>query len=310
MKLPHHTGQIQLLMVIWLLVTHAALGQSLTPADLSQGGYVLYFRHANADRGRDCKDPLQTEWWRSDKPELTRQLTEQGKLQASVIGQAFRSLGLEVDTVQCSEFRRAQDTASRFGLGPANPNANLTPLASLGPLEPRLVGLLNKPPAQGKNTVLVAHGHVLPMFEDLSEGDAVAFRPGSEPLQQGVIRYQEWVEAAGSLLFESLLPDDRFSLRDEVLTIHSSRGIGRVTLRPINGEWPPLRRLRFEYGKGGGMKVLEGLDLKTDVQSIRHQYRVHDLTKTVRDGALEVLLPTELPQTRKYLEIHWVDFYR
>jgi phosphohistidine phosphatase SixA len=278
-----------------------------SPADLVDGGYTLYFRHAKADAGVDCKDPEQAEWWKSEDSRKTRQLSPDGKRQAQVIGQAFRNLNIPVGRLNCSEFRRAQDTISLMGLGEPLLEPNLTPLVSLGELGPRLRPLLTAAPDEGTNTVLVAHGHVLPEFDDLEEASAVVYRAGeSQPL--GVISYEDWEKAAGDMIFDSQRTEDRFTLEESVLTIYSSMGIGTVTISPVGEEWPPLRTLRFQYADGSGMKVLEGLRISEGRPNSVNDYR--DLLKQVRDGAIEVNLPSELPQSVKSFTIHWVDFYR
>jgi len=297
-----------LLFILLAAATLPALAQDLSPSDLAQGGYVLYFRHAEAEVGTDCKDASQFEWWKSRDPEKTRQLTEAGKRQAVVIGQAFRKLDLPVDKVHSSEFRRAYETARGFSLGEVVQDENLTPLSQLGPLEERLLPLLQTPPAPGKNTVLVAHGHVLPMFENLEEGDAVVFRPGSDPLIQGTISFLEWEKASGLLLFENASPRDSFIFADGTLIVRTWTGIGRVKVSPVSGEWPRWEKVRFEYSNGGGVKVLEGLEITTDRTSPQRRYFALD--PFPRDGALELPLPYQLPQAATFVELHWVDFYR
>lgn len=292
------------LILILSLLPHATLADNLQPEDLTQGGYILYFRHAEADVGRDCKDPSKPDWWKSTDPKLTRQLSDKGRRQARVIGEAFRRLEIPVGTFLCSEFRRTQDTARLMNLGELRPESDLTPLVVRGDLEKRLIPRLTEKPTEGTNTVLVAHGHVLPVFEKLNEGEAMVFKPGQEkPL--GTIPFAAWEKAAGKLLFESQFPEDRFLLKDGTLTIVSRRGVGQVKITPANRKWPVIKTLRFEYPDGRGMKRLEGLRVKTDSPKA-----YNSLPRPVKDGAVEVILPPELPQSAPVLNIHWVDFYR
>lgn len=293
--------------LIFFCLTWACLADPIKPLDLVDGGYVLYFRHARADVGVDCKDPAQGEWWTSDDSSKTRQLSAAGKQQAQVIGQAFRRLEIPVGLLLCSEFKRARDTTRLMELGEPRVVADLTPLTSLGEIGPRLRPLLAEPPAEGTNTVLVAHGHVLPEFEELEEGSAVVYEPG-RPEPVGTIRFQDWAQAAEPLSYESRNEDDRFLLLGSRLTIKSSTGIGEVIVRPLEDQWPELRALRFEYIDGQGMKRLEGLRINTGSPNPRNDYS--DFVKSLHDGAVEVALPPELPRSVRFMKIHWVDVYR
>ncbi len=296
-----------LILVFTLLLASSVSAQSLSPADLTDGGYILYFRHGRADLGKDCKDPEQGEWWKSDDPAQTRQLEEEGKLQAKVIGQAFKRLDIPVGAFLASEFRRAHDTARFMGLKPVNSVRSLTPLTVYGELQPRLDSLFTTEPEQGTNTVLVAHGHVLPIFEDLTEGSAVVFKPDqSEPV--GTIDYQEWKRAAGDLFFESQRPEDSFSLEDGILTVRSDTGIGTVTVSPLSGAWPALKTVRFEYADGRGMTHIEGLRIESDGSDSSGDFRSSG--RIVREGAVEQEVSVRLSSSVPSLTIHWVDFYR
>lgn len=111
------------------------------------------------------------------------------------------------------------------------------------------------------------------------------------------------------LSFEDRSTTNAFNLDGGVLTISSSRGVGTVVIRPGDGEnWPGWKAVRFEYSNGRGMKVLEGLRIRTNEGVPRPTYT--GLKPQLSDGALELNLPEELLPSTKYVEIHWVDFYR
>jgi phosphohistidine phosphatase SixA len=164
------------------------------PTRLSGGGYVLYFRHASAETGKDVKDNNIDDWWRSTNPALTRQLDDHGISQALNLGKALRDQDIKVDEVVCSEFRRTENTAFLMGLGDPQTSTNLTPLAyDDSTLPERIEEQLNHEPDPGTNTVLVAHGHVIPLFEELEEGDAAVFDPNQDkPEFMGFIDYEDW----------------------------------------------------------------------------------------------------------------------
>lgn len=156
---------------------------------------MVYFRHASAETGHDEKSSTEPGWWKSSDPCLTRQLDAGGWQQGWALGQAFRDLDLEVDHVVTSEFRRAVDTAAAMDLGPPEPTPDLTPLVyDPETLPERIEGRLNRPPAPGTITVLVAHGHVTERFEPLHEGDAAVFQPGQEEAHfLGYVPYEQWL---------------------------------------------------------------------------------------------------------------------
>lgn len=276
----------------------------MSPRDVVKGGYVLYFRHGEADIGEDCRNPKIRRWWRSRSPEKTRQLTEHGKLQSRTIGRAFHKLGIQVDGVWCSEFTRAKDTAEEMNLGRVRTTRALTPLVYEGSLEERMESLLRRNPERGTVSVLVAHGHVLPDFEDLYEGDAAVFSPGPEPQLKGYIRYQSWEDVVSDLHFESTNKKDHFVLEDGLLTVKSSMGIGTVTVTPRGDVWPDIQAIRFEYVGGRGMPVLEGLRLTAG------ENRNSSLEPKMVNGALQLPFDPDFVGNAKSLEIHWVDFYR
>jgi broad specificity phosphatase PhoE len=297
----------KLILVFTFLLASSVSAQSVTPADLTEGGYILYFRHGRAELGRDCKNPELDQWWKSDDPAQTRQLEETGRLQAKVIGQAFRELDIPVGRFLSSEFTRAHDTATFMALKPVSTERLLTPLTAYGELEPRLESLLAVEPEPGTNTVLVAHGHVLPVFENLTEGSAVVFKPGQrEPI--GTIEYEEWKRSAGDLLFDSQRAEDRYFLKDGILTVRSDMGIGKVTVFPLSGAWPTLTKIRFEYADGRGMEQLEGLRIESGGSDSSGDFRSSG--RIVQEGAVEHDLPQALSSSNPSLTIHWVDFYR
>jgi len=296
-----------LLLIFSLLLAGSVSAEPVGPADLADGGYILYFRHGRADLGKDCKDPDLVDWWKSDDPAQTRQLESEGKRQAKVIGQAFRQLDIPVGTFLSSEFRRAQDTATFMGLKPVTTERLLTPLTAYGELEPRLESLFATEPEPGTNTVLVAHGHVLPVFEELSEGSAVVFKPGRrEPI--ATIDYEEWKRAAGDLFFDSQRPEDSYFFKDGILTVRSDTGIGTVTVFPLSEAWPALKKIRFEYADGREMNHMEGLRIESGGSDSSRDFRSSG--RIVQEGGVERAVPIDLSSSVPSLTIHWVDFYR
>lgn len=295
------------LLSLFLLLALGGLAscQELTPDDIRNGGYVLYFRHAQADIGSDCKNPEIEHWWLSRDPEKTRQLTWYGKWQARALHRGFDKFGIKVDKVICSEFRRTQETAKLMHLGKVRTSRLLTPLVYKQDLKTGVESLLAPKPRKGTVTVLVAHGHVLPWFEDLHEGDAAVFSPGEPPVMKGIIRFEAWKELSMALKFEAKREEDRFLYRDSTVTVLSSMGIGSVVITPEGESWPPLTKVRFEYSDGRGMPVLEGLHIKAG-DKVWNNPKITTLEKGTRVWTV----PAEALVAGKPLEIQWIDFYR
>lgn len=295
-----------ILVLFFLLIAAPLTATELDLKDLEGGGYVLYFRHAEAEVGRDCKDPSIPDWWQSRNPQFTRQLTARGRGQAKRIGKGFRDHDIHVDRVYCSEFTRTWDTARLMSLGRVRARRELTPLAygDERELEKGIRELLSRRPQAGTVTVLVGHGHVLPWFEDLNEGDCAVFEPGEKPKLLGIVRFTKWIDGEVSMKFESSQSKDRFSYGSGIVTIQSERGIGKVTLRPSDGEWPPFHAVRFEYLDGRGMRILEGLDIAAG------KHRFQNPETSISNGAMEWRTPSDLFRDVESITIHWVDFYR
>src|SRR5439155_10089806 len=79
-------------------------------AQLQKGGYVLFMRHGKTDPDQADTDPLHL-----NNVQAQRQLTDEGRQQARTLGKAFRALKIPVETVTCSKFNRAQETAKLLG---------------------------------------------------------------------------------------------------------------------------------------------------------------------------------------------------
>ena len=133
-----------------------SLGEAELIAALKQGGYVLYFRHAETDVSKTDQD-------RDDLSDWTKQrnLSELGRQQAVAIGKAFRALAIPVAEVKSSPLCRSVETA-KLAFGKATVNKDLA--SSIGTEKQEVdrqadalrIMLGTLPPA-GKNTVLVSH---------------------------------------------------------------------------------------------------------------------------------------------------------
>ena len=161
---------------------HALAGEALA-ASLKQGGFVIYFRHA--DTGPAYSEQA-VDLGRCD---TQRNLNDNGRKEAKLIGRQFVRLGIPVADVLSSEFCRCRETAElAFGHYRIEPMlTGVSRSADAAPRRARSIAVLKKmlatPPARGANTVLVSHGFNLWDAEDFhlgTQGEAAIFRPDGQ----------------------------------------------------------------------------------------------------------------------------------
>lgn len=131
---------------------------------LRNGGYVIYFRHAEATVGVDQPN------LDFNRCETQRNLSEQGKNQATLIGKVFRDKELPVESfIISSPFCRAVDTAKlAFSSHPIRIEKSLSRIVELSEV-PTLSNqekqsilndfqsILEVIPTQGYNKVIFGH---------------------------------------------------------------------------------------------------------------------------------------------------------
>lgn len=158
-------------------------GQNLLN-ELREGGYVIYFRHTEANVGSD--ESIITVGDCSTQ----RNMSDNGRVEAQTIGEAFRTLGIQPALpVLSSEFCRSRETAE-IAFGAENvqlvpeltgfPYMDYQDLTDEVRAERRLVieRIFSTPPAAGTNTVLVAHGFFdNDGFGRIPNGGAIILRP-------------------------------------------------------------------------------------------------------------------------------------
>ena len=177
---------------------HALSGKSLAAA-LERGGYVIYFRHADTgpaylEQDVDLK-----------RCETQRNLNDNGREEAKLIGAQFRKLKISVGGVLASEFCRCMETADlAFGRHKIEPLlTGVSRSAEAAPRRERAIAALKKMlaamPAPGTNTVLVSHGFNLWDAEGFhlgTQGEAAIYKPDGKGGYALVARLlpREWVE--------------------------------------------------------------------------------------------------------------------
>lgn len=155
----------------------AAQMKALLPK-LQKGGYVFYFRHTASDMFMLDDNPVM------GNCETQRPLSDEGRNQARSIGNAFRRNKIPVGQVKTSPFCRAIDTAQlAFDRAEADEGlyfATRLTVQERASKTSHLKRLLAKQPAEGSNTVIVAHNanimEAYGIWPD-EEGDAFLFKP-------------------------------------------------------------------------------------------------------------------------------------
>jgi phosphohistidine phosphatase SixA len=176
------------------------LGLDAVLGDLRKGGLVIYFRHAateqtgSGDEAADLRNCA-----------TQRNLSAEGRAQASQIGQAFRTLGIAVDTVTTSPFCRCVDTG-RLAFGRFTINDDLyfainTDAEKTRQLADSLRKTLATPPPPGTNAVIVSHTANLREAAGIwpkPEGAAYIFRPipGGRFEILAKVLPDDWINAA------------------------------------------------------------------------------------------------------------------
>jgi phosphohistidine phosphatase SixA len=146
-------------------------------AELRQGGYVLYFRHAATDfsqndekmkRYEDCADQ--------------RNLIDKGRADARAAGVAIRELKVPIGRVLASPFCRTVETAQLlFGRAEKMTEVRGGPAVPAGSDRyAELRKILSTPVGAGANLVVVSHGN--PFYSVagppyLAEGEAAVIKP-------------------------------------------------------------------------------------------------------------------------------------
>jgi len=164
-------------------------GRDLIDA-LREGGYIIYFRHAETDWSQEDHVSVVGEWTSCD-PNRMRQLSDKGRAVARQIGVAIKRLNIPVGDVLSSEYCRTRETAALMHLGPVETTReimNMRVAEMVGGAEAviqRAQRHLGTPPRPGTNTIIVAHGNLMRAAtgEYTDEAGAGVFAPRAGKFQ-------------------------------------------------------------------------------------------------------------------------------
>lgn len=145
---------------------------------MQEGGLVIFIRHASTIKSQIDARPIDL-----SNCEKQRNLSEQGKQEASLIGQSFKKYGIKVSEVLTSPFCRCKDTA-QLAFKSYEIRENLYYTIGLPPEERKtkslaLHALLSTPPTNG-NRIIVSHTSNLKEAAGIwprVEGGAYIFEP-------------------------------------------------------------------------------------------------------------------------------------
>jgi len=197
----------------WLILWLGLAANPVTAAQpewlegVRQGGYVIVFRHGPTYANQADTDPLNMK-----NVAAQRQLTEEGRVQATAVGAAMHRLGIPVSTVVTSTFQRAVDTGTLLGFGTVTASADVTEggLVVSPDENNRRAQALRKlaatPPPAGGNLVIVSHKpNLMDAFGkdwfDVREGEASVFKPDGAGGSKLIVRIGagEWSKLAETM---------------------------------------------------------------------------------------------------------------
>lgn len=178
----------------------ALSGKALLEA-LGRGGYVVYLRHTKTNK--DQKDGEITDYADCSKQ---RNLSEEGKGQAKMIGDGLKKFSVPVSDVLSSPYCRAVETAM-IVFGKGQKAEELRYATRLSPEEAKAANdwvkkQLSKVPAAGTNAFLVSHTANLKDATGIwpkNDGDINVFKPNGDGTftHVGTITPEEWPGLTG-----------------------------------------------------------------------------------------------------------------
>ena len=181
-------AQFALAVAVAVTPPHDRLSPDSMMAELRKGGYTILWRHASTDY--TTKD---APGFPDDRTQQ-RNLTEQGALDAALIGELLKRRGVPIGDVRVSQMYRTRETGQRaFGRFTID-----TLLRSMLPndAERRLMLAI---PAKGTNRVLVTHHFIIERNApgirpgDVAEGEAVVVRSNGETLETvALFKMADW----------------------------------------------------------------------------------------------------------------------
>lgn len=166
-------------------------------SELQQGGYVIYFRHAQTEK--DYADQVTAD---VNNCSTQRVLSETGLQQALTIGEGFETSEIPVGSVTTSEYCRAWATAAlAFGEYQKDPALNFLPFEDytdeqVEEMKANVIPLLTAMPESNTNNIIVGHDDI---FESAT---------GIYPAPQGIAYVVKPDGNGGLEIVANMLPEE------------------------------------------------------------------------------------------------------
>jgi phosphohistidine phosphatase SixA len=205
-----HIVSAALLLLLGHTPSHATDLRELLPT-LTQGGYVLVFRHVATDDSQKDVYPFNF-----DDMKAQRQLSDKGREMARQVGAAIKKLGVPIGDVYTSRLNRAVETGKLLSGKDVKPVDALTdssagsasgmanPAAGNAKAGAALRELVNAAPRAGTNNMLVTHKtNITDAFgkeaSDVGEGEVFVYKANAAGPATFVTRIKaaDWIGQAG-----------------------------------------------------------------------------------------------------------------
>lgn len=174
---------------------HASTLDNNLVKSLQQGGYVIYFRHAESNHDKIRKAPVDI-----NDCDLQRSLSNNGRKQATEIGKAIAALNIPLRSIISSPYCRTVETAV-LAFNRAETDELLASSFTLKKQERELAAahllrLLKTAPKSGTNTIIIGHSA------------NIRNATGDWPKPEGTMLIYMLTEANDLELIADIKPDD------------------------------------------------------------------------------------------------------
>ena len=185
---------VSVLILLGITISGNVVANDELWSTLAEGGKVLIMRHAPVMQGRENGNSLV----RDPSCQKERNLSDEGKLKAVLLGKKFKALHIPVSEVRHSPYCRTTDTA-RLVFGEGVPEKSLSLLEVLETDESaqqtdQLNQIIGSYSGKG-NLVLISHEPNISAvsFEQAKYLDFVVFQPigGNEFEELGIARFSD-----------------------------------------------------------------------------------------------------------------------
>ena len=189
--------------MLLLSAAAAAADRAALVESLRDGGYVVYFRHAQTDWADPDRLASEADLASCDRNRM-RQLSARGRATARAVGQAMARLAIPVAAVFASPYCRAVETAELLGLQPVQITRDILNLRAAHyaggreAVERTARTRLSTPPARRAERRAGRSRQRVPAGGRPPEAGAALVRPTGDGDFEviGVLSAEDWIEVA------------------------------------------------------------------------------------------------------------------